>query len=213
MPAPTITPAGQDLLDYHAPFVGADADSAFGWWCASRAAAYDELDQAILSHGDVPGWARLFRVDDPVACPAWALPWVCQFAGIDPDGMSEQDIRDAISLPANLLRGTTASISRVVKQTLTGTKTLIIRERFDPDNPNDDSPYHLTLITRTSETPDPAATLAAVVGENGRPGQKPAGIVLHIVTIDGVSIDEATLAIDDVAGGVTIDEVTLGDVT
>jgi len=207
MAAPTITPAGQDLLDLHAPFVGADPDSAFAWWCASRAAAYDELDQAILSYDDVPGWARLFRVDDPGACPAWALPWVCQFAGIDPDGVGEQDIRDAISLPANLLRGTTASISRVVKQTLTGMQTLIIRERFDPDSPGDDSPYHLTLITRTSETSDTALTLAAAAK------QKPAGIVLHIVTVDGVSIDEATVGktINGVTAGVKIDSVVATD--
>jgi len=209
MAAPTITPAGRDLLDLHAPFVGADRDSAFAWWCASRAAAYDELDQAILEYGagDAPGWARLFRVDDPDACPAWALPWVCQFAGIDPDGMAEQDIRDAISLPANLLRGTTASISRVVKQTLTGMQTLIIRERFDPDSPGDDSPYHLTLITRTSETPDAALSLAAATK------QKPAGIVLHILTVAGVSIDEAAAGktINGVTAGVKIDSVVATD--
>jgi len=209
MSAPTLTTAGQDLRGRLDPF--AQRDDAYGyalaWWCAAHGAVFDEVDQVVLAHGDVPGWARLFRVDDPVACPAFALPWVCQFAGIDPAGLSEQEMRSAITLPANLLRGTVASLTRVVKATLTGTRVVIVRERYDPAFPSSDKPYHLTIVTRTGQTPNTALTLAAALS------QKPAGLILHMLTVDGVSIDEATVGktINGVTAGVKIDSVVATD--
>jgi hypothetical protein len=64
--------------------------------------------------------------------------------------------------------------------------------------------YALTLVTRPSETPDPARTYAAALT------QKPLGMSLTHTLVEGAIIDEGTRSIDTSTG--TIDTATLGDV-
>lgn len=72
----------------------------------------------------------------------------------------------------NWKRGTPDRMAAAAKKTLIGGQNVIMAER-------DTSAYHLTVFTYGRETPDPAATLAALLS------QKPIGLVLAHVLITG----------------------------
>lgn len=67
----------------------------------------------------------------------------------------------------------------VVTPLLTGNKTIFFEERST-------SAYTITVITRTTETPDSDAVLRALMT------QKPAGIILTYVTTAGRTFAETT---------------------
>jgi hypothetical protein len=58
-------------------------------------------------------------------------------------------------------------MTAAIRRTLTGTRYVFLKER-------EGSPYRVTAVTRTAETPDVAATLAAALS------QKPAGLILTL---------------------------------
>lgn len=130
-----------------------------------------------LRHDDIgSGWRRM---RDPYRCPVWALPWLAQHVGLahlDP-GLTEDQVRTLIATVPNWDAGSNDQIINATKLTLTGTQYVALFER-------DSSPYHLTVLTRTSETPDSAKTLTAILG------QKPVGIVLDYETVDGETWEE-----------------------
>jgi hypothetical protein len=107
--------------------------------------------------------------------------------------------RDAIRRQGGRGRGTADAILSAVEDTLIGTQTGRILERVGGNA------YALELVTRPSETPDPAATLTAAMA------QKPAGMSLTHTLTEGVIINEGTRTID--TSTATIDTATLGDVT
>jgi hypothetical protein len=78
-----------------------------------------------------------------------------------------------------------------VAATLTGSQSVSVLERVGGD------PYALTVVVRTSETPDSAATLAAAMT------QKPIGLILTLVVSNATIIDSLTGTIDALTG--TID--------
>jgi hypothetical protein len=88
-------------------------------------------------------------------------------------------MRQRIASTDGFQRGTVAALRGAAQATLTGAKTVLLRERdHDPaDTPN--YAYYLTVTTYTSQTPNPAATLAALLA------QKPGGIVLTYHTLAG----------------------------
>jgi hypothetical protein len=154
-----------------------------------------------------PGWARLLLELDTTA--RWALDWAAGFAGLDPAEYTDDELREAITLPEGLRRGTLDALVAAVARTLTGSRSIRVLERTDPAQPGVDAAYHLTLVVRTAETPDTAATLRAAVR------QKAAGLVLHLAVVDGVVWDEVPAGHpwDDTAAGVTWNAVTAADVT
>jgi len=82
-----------------------------------------------------------------------------------------------------------------------------IFERQMPDGTADG--YHLTVIVRPEQlTPvnDTTAVTAAIKAT------KPAGIILHVIATDSPRIRDATKRINEVAGTVTIANVSTGDV-
>jgi hypothetical protein len=107
--------------------------------------------------------------------------------------------RDAIRRQGGRQRGTPDAILSATEDTLKGAKVARLLERVGGNA------YALELITRPSETPNPAATLAAAMA------QKPAGMSLTHTLTEGVIINEGTRTIDTSTG--TIDAATLGDVT
>lgn len=102
--------------------------------------------------------------------PLWALPWLANLVGVEWHGDPDEDLRALILDRPAFRRGTTAAIVEAAKATLTGTQNVLVVER-------DTSPWRLSIVTLTSETPNPTATLNAMLA------QKPFGIVLtHTVT-------------------------------
>jgi hypothetical protein len=139
------------------------------------------------------------RLLDPDEAPAFALPYLGQFAGVHfPTGLPESEQRQRIVTPPAFSRGTPQAMIAATAATLTGTRAVRLIER-------DGDPYNLTVITRTAETPDPAASEAAARS------QKPAGMLLAFTVSDAPLISEGNQLIDSVSA--TIDAAVLADVS
>lgn len=114
---------------------------------------------------NLPNWAIIF---DPERCPTEALPYLAQFDGaiLTPD-MDAAARRAAIQTPEAFSRGRLASLEAVAKRRLTGTKTVVITERYTGDA------WRLRVETIEAETPDPDGTVTDILDY-----QKPIGIKL-----------------------------------
>jgi threonine dehydrogenase-like Zn-dependent dehydrogenase len=121
-----------------------------------------------------PGWSAVL---DLGRCPDAWLPWLAQFVGVTViAGSTPNAMRERIASTDGFKRGTPEAIRGAAQATLTGNRTVTFRER-DANSP--DPPYTLEVVTLTGETPNPAATRAAIVA------QKPGGIVLNYRTVEG----------------------------
>lgn len=138
---------------------------------------WDDVEELSRDTDDYPGWAILF---DPDNVPFKYLAYTAQFVGVRLiNGLSEADQRIRVKSVDGWSRGSVGAIRAAAQAHLTGAKHVVLRERYDPDNPTVDSAYHLFINTYTAETPDSGAVLAALMA------QKPAGIVLHYEVVDG----------------------------
>lgn len=164
---------GRTLFDALAPLnVDADGEENADLlaWCAAVCGPAEPIWDRLQETEDRPPWALLFDADE---CPAYALPWLSQFVGVRiEDQWSEEEIRAAIKNPSGWKRGTPEAIRLAARATLTGSKSVSIFER-------DGDAYNLTVRTLTSETPDEAATEAAILR------QKPIGLLLDYQAIAG----------------------------
>jgi hypothetical protein len=178
MPAlePQHTPLGARLRERTQPL--APDDAAYGYahayLCEALGRMLEQVQEVFDPEGDVPPFAPVLDVE---LCPDWALPWLAQLVGVVlPVDASPDDARVLISDVAGFSRGTPAALEAAAGLYLTGDKTVYFRER-DPTGA--DPPYTLEVVTVTSETPDPAAVLRALLA------QKPGGIVLNYRTVAG----------------------------
>lgn len=173
---PSVSPLAEELYAALAPF--AYMDEQLGWpmlhQCQAAIGPLQAVADMVRDSAAGPGWSALVDVD---RCPDSALPWLAQAAGVvlAPNLTADQQ-RALIRLEPAQARGTIASIVAAAQRTLTGEKRVVVKER-------DGSAYKLTVRTFTSETPDSALVLAALLE------QKPAGIVLDYNTIDGSDFD------------------------
>jgi hypothetical protein len=141
-----------------------------------------EQVQEIVIDGDQPGWTVPVTLSESPA-----LAWLGQFVGVRPRAeYIDETFRVAIGDVDGFSRGTPASMAAAAAKTLTGDKTVNFYER-------DGSAYQLTAVTYTSETPDEAATEAALNL------YKPAGIILTYVRVDGQVYAELESSYDDYA--------------
>jgi hypothetical protein len=156
---------------------------------------------ALVAYGDEEAGIPAGRVlDDPAVAPDWALPHAGLYTGgtMPPrlDGESETDYlaraRDALVYPHGIRRGTHAAIKLAGAPFLTGTKSIAVLDDVG-------GPYDLTVRTRTSETPDPAAFRRAIEGSIVSGGAKGAIraelVLLHVVSEDPL-INEIHRSID-----------------
>ena len=177
MPRPTVSRAAEQLYGILAPL--AYDDGRLDWpllkYCEALASSLQEVNDYIVYDG-YPAWGVVMDVD---VAPSKALPWLAQFVGVTvpPQQTGETDeaydarIRAYIKATPGFDRGTPAAMIAAIQQTLTGSKTVYIRERYG-------GAYKMEVITITAETPNAAATLRAILS------QKPAGIVLtHSVLV------------------------------
>jgi hypothetical protein len=177
--APEHTPIGARLRERTQPL--APDDESYGYahatLCEAIGRMLEQVAQVFDPDGDVPPLAPILALE---LCPDWALPWLAQWVGIRiPSGMSATDARALIGDVSGFARGTPASLRAAVQTTLTDSKTVWFRER-------DGSPYRLEVVTLTSETPDAAKSLAALLT------QKPGGIVLSYRTVVGWDYQQMT---------------------
>ena len=137
----------------------------------------DDYARDQIVNGEVaPGWSQLLDIN---RCPSEALGFLGQFVGVPLQaGLSDAAQRDRITGTAGFRRGSPGAIVAAAQQYLTGSQTVIVRERDPAASPSYPA-YGLTVITYTSETPDPSEVLAALMD------QKPAGIILNYQTHTG----------------------------
>ena len=153
-------------------------DSAYGWalliLCNAIGTMFQDLDDLVRDSSDGPGWSEIVDLD---RCPSWALDWLGQFVGVRmlPNSTDAQK-RARIASTDGWKRGTPAALEAAIRATLTGTRSVVIRER---DPAGADPPYSLSVRTLTSETPDATATLSAALS------QKPGGLVLNYAAVTG----------------------------
>lgn len=109
-----------------------------------------------LANGGPEGyspWAVIFDADD---APAWALPYLANFAGVPVvEGWTEADLRYAIKNRPQLVRGTPDAIKAALLPYLTGTKRIFLKERTP-------TPYEYRIYSLASETTDETRARAAL---------------------------------------------------
>jgi hypothetical protein len=116
----------------------------------------DDVDELVSGED---GWSQAFDLD------ATDSPgWLGQLAGVTPTAGTPEQQRLAVQA-RGYSRGTVAAIKAAAKATLTGQQRITVTERAD-------GAYRLEVTTYLPETPDKAATLAAILAV------KPAGLVL-----------------------------------
>jgi hypothetical protein len=144
------------------------------------------VEDLVRDTPDGPGWSALLDVD---RCPVEALPWLGQLAGVRvlPDS-SESAMRARIRSTDGFHRGTVAAMRAAALATMSEAGYLVFRERAG-------DPYVLDVISYADETPDPNATLQALLA------QKPGGIVLNYSTATGQTyqvLNDTHASYDDV---------------
>jgi len=176
---PAVGPFATDVYAEIEPL--ANSDPTNGWallyYLNAIGTMFDEVESYARdgANGE-PGWSILL---DLARTPTKALPWLGQFVGVNvPSTLADATARARIYDKHNFSRGTPGAIISAAQATLTGTKDVLLQERYTGD------PYKLWVGTRTSQTPDSARTLAAIMAD------KPAGIVLTYATITGQTFDE-----------------------
>lgn len=123
-----------------------------------------EPAEALVAGPD--GWALAFDLDRTPA-PGW----LGQLAGV-PDAAGNAAAQRAAVRARGYTRGTPAAIQAAAQATLTESRTVDILER-------EGGAYRLTVRTYMRETPDPAATAAAIRAA------LPAGLATTIVVLSG----------------------------
>ena len=117
-----------------------------------------------------PGWSILM---DATRVPDSAVPWLAQFVGVAVTaGMTVAGQRAQMVGLSTWKRGTVAALEAAPVPFLTGSQTVIVKER-------DTSPYHFEVETYASETPNQNLVLAALLT------QKPGGLVMDYVVYSG----------------------------
>lgn len=145
---------------------------------------FEPAETAARDNKGNPPWSMMF---DPDNAPTYALAWLGQFVGVELDIRSqfESDAdywarqRQRIKSHLGFARGSLPAIEAAAGLYLTDNKTVFIQER-------DGSAYHITIITRTAETPDSDKVLREILR------QKPAGITLDYVVVAGRTFRETT---------------------
>lgn len=188
------TSFGAELYESLKPLAYADQENDYALLtlCDAIGTMAEELE--LLTRADDEGRDPWSIIMDADRAPGYMLPYIGQFVGQTiPVGTPEDEARELIRSPSNQERGTVSKMVHDLKATLTGRKYVRVIER-------DGSPWIISFYVRTSECPDPTASLAALEAV------KAAGFILNLVVSEGVVIDELTGSIDDLPG--TIDNLS-----
>lgn len=164
----------------------AQYDPSYGWalltFVNAATLAFEQVEQWVRDTPDGPGWSLLLDVN---RCPPEALPWLGQFVGVRLlKNATDEANRERITATDGFSRGTPAAIKGAAQATLTGNRSVFLTERDHDPADTPDYAYYLTVQTYAGQTPDPTATLNALIA------QKPAGVVLTYVCTTGQIYDQ-----------------------
>jgi hypothetical protein len=156
------------------------ADDAYNAWALltyvnALGVMYQLVEDWVRDSESAPGWSLLLDID---RCPPEALPWLAQLTGVRIPARVTDPVeqRQWILSTDGFKRGTVAALLGAARSTLTGEQRLVFRERDGAAHGYASSPdyaYVLTVYSYHAETPDPTATLNALLA------QKPAAIKLY----------------------------------
>jgi hypothetical protein len=174
----TVSPVAEQVYADLWPISGGDEDR--GWalllLVGLLAQPFAEVNELVTD-----GWSILFDVDRTPG--KWLDRPASMIGARPPEGLTDDQRREYITNVGGLQRGMPAAIEAAAASHLTGTRRVTFRER-------DGGAWRDTLITRTSETPDPAAVVAAI----NDPNLKPAGRKITHLVFDGWTLDEMEAA-------------------
>ena len=129
--------------------------------------------------GPAVGFGSTSDLVDPATADAAWLPWLAQVVGMHLDtSLSVAAQRDSIAgASTGRQAGTRAAIVAAASTGLIGSRFCQVMDHTTVvmGSPAPGGQWDITLITRSDETPDVPAVLAAVVAA----GAKPAGVLLH----------------------------------
>lgn len=181
MSRPVVSDAAERAYAALHPYHGTpEQEEASGWlllhFCEAAARTRAKTTEALVFDDAGSGQRRMLSVD---RAPGYALEWLAQFTGLRqiPPGLTESQTRQLIRNAPGLRRGTLDAIAGAAGLFLTGDRRVRVKER-------DGSAWRMTVITYQSQTPNPAATEAAIRS------QKPIGIVLTYLVAQGWAWDE-----------------------
>lgn len=160
------------------PYAERDSNGHLSILLGAIAAMIQPLADLVSDDPDTgaPGWSSLVDINRSRDAD---LGYLAQFVGVKLlAGLPADAQRARVASTDGWKRGTVGAMIGAAQQHLTGDKTVVLRERYNPDLNVADA-YHAQIITRTIETPDPAQVIADVNE------QDPAGIVLHFAVVDG----------------------------
>lgn len=183
MPEPAYSPTTERLYSRLPDFLRA-ADSRNDWimkrWVSSIADSQGDVDLLLsridywpVEHGGAPGDTSDL-VDPTTADAAW-LEWIGQLFGVRLyPGMTLLERRDAVRFASSGFRaGTRAGMADAAKTALEGTRYAVVYDH-STFGIGDGGEWDVMVVTRSSETPSPAAVLRSVI----RKRAKPAGVLL-----------------------------------
>lgn len=186
MSRPVVSAPAERIYASVLPYQGGDADG--GWLllvlCEAAARTLGKPTEALRDDDVGSGWRRAY---DPDRTPAWMLPWLAKHVGLPEIGpLSDAQVRALVRDAPRMRRGSIGAFTRAPRIFLANPNTdrVEILER-------DGGAYRVTVATYTSQTPDPAAVLAALLE------QKPAGLVLTYVVSPGWIVGVLEAAADD----------------
>lgn len=171
--------AAGELYEALSPaFSALDTSGSLGRFCSVITGGDLELIHEWVTDTELgPGWQILL---DPSRAPAILLPWLAQFDGaVLLPRMNEEEERLTITSPQAFGRGTVAQIEEVAKRGLTGTKTVVITERYTG------SAWRMQIKTLPGETPDPVRLKAEIEAQ-----AKPIGILLFFNEANAINWGE-----------------------
>lgn len=172
------------VYDLLAPLTANDGATGFSLlvYASALSLPYEEVAElAETGDNEEEGWSSIVDID---RIPDKGLPWLAQLLGITLQSPDPTIQRGEIRGTLGWNRGTVPALRTAAQLYLTGSKWFFLAER-------DSSPYHLTVITKTSETPDESKVLAALIA------QKPAGLILDYYTLDGQTYQNLYENMDD----------------
>lgn len=181
VPDPPYSRLGERLRERTQPLAPDDQhyDYAHAKLCEGMMLPFAQLAELVDPPDPYVPWEPLFNVN---ICPDWALPWLGQIFGVRVvASLPPDDQRQMIKELGAFARGSPDAIRAAARFGLTGSKTVLLRERDDGDA------YLLEVVTLVDETPDPALVVRLVLS------QKPGGIKLNTHAIVGWDYQQMTL--------------------